>query len=532
MPLLTVITDDMAREISFNKGDSLRELLYGAGLRVRSGCLGNGACGLCLVQVEAGNAGEPTKNERISLSSDQLAANVRLACQLMPEGDLRVRIIDAVSKSHWRDLAPSPFTPADISPPGGVPSEAAYGLAVDLGTTHISLSLWDLGLGKRLAGSIGLNPQSVFGQDVVTRLIAAGQSADSAGRIARMPLDALYEGLLDICSREGFGIRDVVRAVIVGNTAMLALLTESDPLTLLMPDSWTLPFDLNTDSAKAWADAIGLSPQAAVEVVSPLAGFVGSDLLAGVVATRLTDQPGSLLIDFGTNSEMALWDGGTLWVTSAAGGPAFESCGMQCGMPAEPGAIYRVDLREDSGEMHFEVIGGGEARGLCGSGLVDLIALLCGTGELKPTGRFAPHLGDGFAVRKEGTAIRLTKGDVDMFQRAKAAIGVGIKTLMGKAHIGANGLRRVCVCGVFGARLDTRNARQVGLLPDIPDERIELCGNTALAGCESLLLSPAMEAELAALRGRAATINLSHIPDFEELFLENLYLRPMKVDKA
>ena len=162
---------------------------------------------------------------------------------------------------------------------------------------------------------------------------------------------------------------------------MLALLTESDPRTLLLPDSWTLPFDLNPDYAKAWADAIGLSPQAAVEVVSPLAGFVGSDLLAGVVATRLTDQPGSLLIDFGTNSEMALWDGGTLWVTSAAGGPAFESCGMQCGMPAEPGAIYRVDRQEGSGEMDFQVIGGGEAKGLCGSGLVDLIALLCARGN-------------------------------------------------------------------------------------------------------------------------------------------------------
>jgi uncharacterized 2Fe-2S/4Fe-4S cluster protein (DUF4445 family) len=529
MPQLTVITNDIARSLSFNKGDSLRDLLLGAGLRVRSGCLGNGACGLCLVQVEAGSAGEPTKVERISLTPEQLSENVRLACQLMPEGDLRVRIIDSASASHWRDLAPGPLTPADTGPSASASTETAYGLAVDLGTTHISLSLWDLNLGSRLAGRTGLNPQAVFGQDVVTRLIAAGESADSASNIARMPLDALYEGLLDICSREGYGLRDVVRAVIVGNTAMLALLTESDPGRLLLPDSWTQPFDLNPDSAKAWAEAIGLSPQAEVEVVSPLAGFVGSDLLAGVVATRLTDQPGSLLIDFGTNSEMALWDGGTLWVTSAAGGPAFESSGMQCGMPAEPGAIYRVDRQGESG-MHLEVIGGGEAKGLCGSGLVDLIALLCAAGELKPTGRF--DSGDGFAVQKEGPAIRLTKADVDMFQRAKAAIGVGIKTLLGKAHIGAASLRRVCVCGVFGARLNTRNARKIGLLPDIPDERIELCGNTALAGCESLLLLAAKEEELARLRERTAIVNLSHIPDFEELFLESLYLQPMKVDRA
>ena len=115
-----------------------------------------------------------------------------------------------------------------------------------------------------------------------------------------------------------------------------------------------------------WVSLLGIHPQATLEVVSPLAGFVGSDLLAGVLATRLTEQPGSLLIDFGTNSEMALWDGQTLWVTSAAGGPAFESCGMQCGMPAEPGAIHRFGPYA-SGELHFEVLDGGEAKGFCGS---------------------------------------------------------------------------------------------------------------------------------------------------------------------
>ncbi|MGA2191883.1 MAG: ASKHA domain-containing protein [Nitrospirota bacterium] len=535
MPQLIVITNDIAREISFTEGSSLRELLYEAGLRVRSGCLGNGACGLCLVRIEAGDAGEPTTNERLSLSPEQIGANIRLACQLMPKGDLSIRII-AASKTNWRDLTPGdlPCAPPPLKRPAGAKSiETAYGLAVDLGTTHISLSLWDLKQGRRLSGRIGLNPQSCCGSDVVTRLIAACESPDNARKIAGMPLDAVCEGLLDMCSREGFGLKDVVKVFIVGNTAMLALLTESDPRTLLQPGSWTLPVALRPDCPKGWAGVVGLHPEAAVEVVSPVAGFVGSDLLAGVVATRLTDQPGSLLIDFGTNSEMALWDGNTLWVTSAAGGPAFESCGMKSGMPAEPGAIYRVDRHEGSGELSFQVIGGGEPKGFCGSGLVDLVALLRSTGELKPTGKFAsPYPEDGFVVKPEGPAIRLTKGDVDMFQRAKAAIGVGIKTLMGMARIGSADLRRVFVCGVFGTRLNTLNARLVGLLPDIPDERIELCGNTALAGCEHLLLSAEVKEELELLRERASIINLSSISDFEELFLENLYLQPLRVDET
>ena len=137
--------------------------------------------------------------------------------------------------------------------------------------------------------------------------------------------------------------------------------------------------DWRPDAPRHWASELGIHPQATVEVIPPCAGFVGSDLLAGVLATRLTDQPGGLLIDFGTNSEMALWDGRTLWITSAAGGPAFETSQLQCGMPAEPGAIYRVDRQQDSAELQFRVIGEGQAKGLCGSGLIDLIACLRST---------------------------------------------------------------------------------------------------------------------------------------------------------
>jgi uncharacterized 2Fe-2S/4Fe-4S cluster protein (DUF4445 family) len=532
MPKLTLIADDSRREVPFSNGSTARELLEAAGLGIRSGCRGNGACGLCLVQIISGNANSPTRNERITLSSEQIERSIRLACQLIPKKDLCIRIVNAAPKSGWRDLGTEPFTPPRLSTGVQFP-KVNYGLAVDLGTTHISLSLWDLDPGQRVCGRFGMNPQSYYGTDVVTRLIAAGQSQENARRIALMPLDAVHDALMDMCSRDGFDLRNIREVAIVGNTAMLALLTETDPQILLQPNFWTRLIECRLDNPKTWVSVLGIHPEANVDVISPFAGFVGSDLLAGVLATRLTYHPGGLLIDFGTNSEMALWDGKRLWVTSAAGGPAFEGFQIQCGMPAEEGSIYAVNLKQDSTELHFQVIGGGEAIGLCGSGLVDLIAILRRTERLTRTGKFAmPYLKDGFIIQQVNPTIRLTSGDVDMIQRAKAAIGVGVKTLLTSARMSASELNRIYVCGAFGQNLNILNAQAIGLLPDIPQNHVLLCGNTALAGCERLLMSPTGDKDLLSLRKRATIINLSQVSDFDALFLENLFLQPLAVNET
>ena len=254
---------------------------------------------------------------------------------------------------------------------------------------------------------------------------------------------------------------------------------------------------------------------------------MGSDLLVGAVTTRLTeDGAGRLLIDFGANSEIALWDGHVLWVTSAAGGPAFEGSGINCGLPAEPGAIYRVNAQQD-GMLDFGVIGGGPPRGICGSGLVDLIANLVRSGRLTDMGRFAPSVsGNGFALAHGEPDVILTKAGVDVFQRAKAAIGAGVQILLAQANMEYKDLRRICVGGAFGSFLDIVNAQEIGLLPKVQPELVELCGNTALAGCEDIILSHVAAQHLARLRGRLKFVNLAQCPDFDDIFLEHLYLRP------
>jgi uncharacterized 2Fe-2S/4Fe-4S cluster protein (DUF4445 family) len=198
-------------------------------------------------------------------------------------------------------------------------------------------------------------------------------------------------------------------------------------------------------------------------------------------------------------------------------------------MPAEGGAIQRVFFEE--GRLQFDVLGGGEPTGLCGSGLVDLLAVLVRWGRLDPTGRFTTSAApDGWSVVDGRADIVLTKRDVDVLQRAKAAISAGVKILMSAAGMGQKDLRYLCVSGAFGQCLDVENARQIGLLPNMEAGIVELYGNTALAGCEDALLCEASRNDLERLRACARIINLSHCENFSDLFIDHLFLRPMRMD--
>jgi uncharacterized 2Fe-2S/4Fe-4S cluster protein (DUF4445 family) len=547
LPTLIVNGQERQRRIPFEAGRSLRDILDATDLRVRSGCGGIGACGLCRLRIDAGQGGAPTDNEKVYLDTEELDRGIRLACQVLPTRDLQITILAPAPKSRWRSLPEDPGQPMEQNCDSpwkdlSLAVSRPCGVAVDLGTSHITLSLYELAGGKWLAARRGPNPQKRYGSDVMTRLVAASDSAQRARAMSRQVVEAIGEALFDIAAREGINIERIVRLVVVGNTAMLALLSGHNYDLLLQPRHWMRPVDCLPDRTDLWALPLGIHPRAGIELIAPLAGFVGSDLLAGVVSTHLTEEgPGGLLIDFGTNSEMALWDGQVLRITSAAGGPAFEGSGISCGAPADPGAIYRVNFRRVNSrrvnprrvdsrneELDFAVISDSQPRGLCGSGLVDLIAGLVRSGSLISKGQFAPDVGrDGFVIARGERTMVLTKRDVDLFQQAKAAVGTGIQVLLTQASMGYNDLSRIYVGGSFGRFLDVANAQQIGLLPVIPPERVDLCGNTALAGCAQALLSSVAVRRLKELRDRTRIINLSHLPDFDDLFLSNLYLRPM-----
>jgi uncharacterized 2Fe-2S/4Fe-4S cluster protein (DUF4445 family) len=573
LPAITINTDDGDRYIEFSPGRTLREILDTTAFRVRSGCRGTGACGLCRVQINTGELAEPSQAERIYLSEGQISSGVRLACQLRPQSDLGVSILSREPVSSWRALpGPSLTFPGFSSNLPECPGKP-LGVAVDLGTTHINLSFYNLSTRQWFAGRRGLNPQGTYGADVIARLVAANESQQAARALRRLVVEAIGSAIMDVATREGIRAHEVVKVALVGNTAMLALLSGRNSHLLLQPAYWMRHIDSLPERPQELCSDWGIHSEATIEVLPPLAGFVGSDLLAGVFAARLVENnPGALFIDFGTNSELALWDGESLWVTSAAGGPAFEGCGIGCGTPAEPGAIYRVRisgpghtgrnsntlyksnksyylsydpaacdpgaqrsgvlLSDDPGwrsrlpSLELRTIDDESPRGFCGSGIVDLIACLVESGKLTSVGRFSAEVPNGRIVLLDGDRqpLLLTKRDVDIFQRAKAAIFAAARVLLSKASMSPKELRRVYIGGAFGHFLNRESAAAVGLVPDLSDDAIELCGNTALRGCEQLLLSPGSAQIIEGLRGKAKLVNLAQCDEFDDFFLQGLYL--------
>ena len=549
MPLVTIKTGEGDRHIEFCPGQSLREILDSTSFRVRSGCRGTGACGLCRVNVRTNEPAEPSLIEREYLSGDQLASGVRLACQIKPEQDIEVTVLNREPVTTWRALPDVSRSFSRLSSALPLTAGSPYGAAVDIGTTHISVSLYDLSTGEWFAGRTGLNPQACFGADVVTRLIAYNESREAARTLRGLIVDAIGSAIMDIAVREGIGLEQVVKVTLGGNTAMLAVLSGRNCDLLLQPAYWMAPIGCLPENPGEFSATWGIHPEAIIEVTEPLAGFVGSDLLAGVLATKLIEEePGALLIDFGTNSEIALWDGESLWVTSAAGGPAFEGCGISCGIPGEPGAIFQV--REHPGgavapgaactnfedvifwnklacfDLEFRTIDDERPLGLCGSGIVDLIACLVRSGKLTSIGRFSPEIPQSGLVLLNGDRqqMLLTKKDVDIFQRAKAAIFAGVQVLLSMAKLTPGQLRRIYIGGAFGHFLNRENARQIGLLPDLGSNAIELCGNIALRGCEELLMSEDSGKTLNKIKSKARLINMAQCAEFEDFFMEGLYL--------
>lgn len=510
------------------EGLSVREVLDTTPLRVRAACGGTGTCGACLVRVVRGEISALTLADYLKLSPEERDAGIRLACQLRLHGPTEIRLEHPAPPSPWRSLVSAHLTTRGAPQPGL--EHHPYGLAVDLGTTHIRIALWDRRSGQRIATRHGRNPQADFGADVLNRLGAAHKHGAHESALSELARGAISDALRDILARDVGEVSpmlaEIGRVVIVGNSAMLALLSGHGRVALADPGNWQAPIDCEPVDRLEWHRQWHL-PNAEIILAAPAGGFVGSDLLADVIATGLVGKRDpAMLVDIGTNTEIALWDGHDLHVTSVPGGPAFEGSGIRNGMAAEAGAIEAV--HETPAGLEFVTIGNAPARAYCGSGLIDAIAVLLRQGIIKPSGRFSAAPGpDGHALAPGGAFTAITGGDIDHFQRAKASMAAAMVQLLVLAGLRWDALKRLCLCGAFGQTLDLANATMLGLLPPIDPAHIELRADASLAGCEQALLSPDAMCLFDALRPRIRIINLSQVAGYEDRYIEHLRLRPI-----
>ena len=486
-------------ELTASRGTSLRDLLFAQG--VEFPCGGQGRCRGCRIRVLDGTV-EVNAAQRERLSADELASGWRLACQCSLESDLTIEL------RQWDAAILVDDTPFAFAPREG------FGVAVDLGTTTLAAQLLDLSTARVLAVATALNSQARFGADVMSRVNFALEDGgqDQLCDLIRLQIGGLITQLVYAARVPEAEIRDVV---LVGNTVMHHLFCGLDvePLSRYPFESEHL--GLQTLDTDGW----GWKPKARprVRFLPCLGGFVGSDILAGILATRLGERDDlNALVDLGTNGEIVIGNRERLLCASTAAGPAFEGARISMGMRASTGAISEVRVMGQ--EIECRVLGHVPPQGLCGSGLVDAVAAGLELGRIQPSGRFA----NGTGVWELSPPVVLTQSDIRELQLAKGAIAAGIRTLLDQLDAASSDLKKVYLAGAFGNYINRASAERIGLI-GFPPDKVEAAGNTALLGAKLALFRPdGDDGTFAGLRSRIRHVALNADAGFQEVFVEEM----------
>ncbi len=421
---------------------------------------------------------------------------------------------------------------------------AVYTVAVDVGTTTLVATLLEVNRGEELAVAARLNPQTRFGDDVLSRILYTQDHPDGLAVLQNAVVAAINEMIGELAVEAHLDRRQIYEVVVSGNTTMQHLLCGISPRWL--GESPFVPAVSDRIHAPAASLGIQIHPRGRVYVMPAIGGFVGGDTVSGMLATRITELPSpSLLVDIGTNGEIVLWARGKLTAASTAAGPAFEGARIQHGMRASAGAIEKV-LVDDRLRIH--VIGGVPPVGLCGSALIDAAAellehrVLAPDGKLLPPDRLPSNLLPDLRARvvmengklafllasaeesAHGHAVLLTQRDFRELQLASGAIRAGIATLLRREGLVPADLQAVLLAGGFGNFIRRKNAQRIGLLPhEIPRQRIRFCGNTSLAGARLAAMSQTARQVAEQLARRTEHVDLASDPEFRWVFAESMF---------
>jgi uncharacterized 2Fe-2S/4Fe-4S cluster protein (DUF4445 family) len=445
----------------------------------------------------------------------------------------------AVVESGDRDV----HSPARLLDLSNEPIEP-LGVAIDIGTTTVTVFLVDLNSGEALSTAAEYNGQINFGEDVISRIVYAGKG-DGLQQLSSAVRETIHELLDRVQKRTSVELERVYKVIVAGNTTMTHLFLELPPASIRLTPY--VPTANYPPPYQAHELDLRVNPLATVDVLPGVASYVGADITAGVLSSKLLDSDElTLFIDIGTNGETVL--GNREWMVSCAcsAGPAFEGAGVLHGMRATRGAIEEVWVSSKTFEPTYRVIGGGKPRGLCGSGLISLLAELFVTGVIDRSGTVKLDLDTPRVRRGEhgpeyivawgketesGKDIVITKVDVENLMRTKAAIYAGFTVLASKVGVDLGEVQRVLIGGAFGQYINVEKAIQIGLLPDLAWDRFHFLGNTAVLGAYMALLSRPAREQVGEIAGAMTYVELSADNTFYDAFTASLFLPHTEISR-
>jgi uncharacterized 2Fe-2S/4Fe-4S cluster protein (DUF4445 family) len=578
------------------------DLLDDAGIELESSCAGNGTCGKCRVLIISGECLPPGPAEMELLSPKDFKRGIRLACHCLVRGEVELSVENAaqdlrvlekgmladfkieaeISKyqltSTYNEQELSlieqilqqlnieqsvpdsldilrliaqfkPETTAIVASNKLIGLEHGdtiahcYGVAVDIGTTTVVASLHKLDDGSELAVASALNPQTQYGLDVLGRIQYAGKGSNNLDKLNGLIINCLNGLISELCRRSGIDSQYIYKIAVAANTVMLHLLLGVSPASI-----GRAPYHpVFRQGQVLAADNLGLlvSPFASLYCLPSVSGFVGADIVAGIIASNMDGAEEILLfLDLGTNGEIVLRRDGKLIACSTAAGPALEGMNIACGMRAARGAVEEVWIQDKS--VQWRTIDNAPPLGLCGSGLIDLVAVMLECGLLNSSGRIAarnnfagvyPHnplsgqIDDITGKRRFWlipssdncpNGIFVSQADIRQVQLAKSAIVTGIKTMMTETGLDESRVNKVYVAGAFGAYLKPSSLIRLGFFPESWHDRITFVGNTSKAGAVMALLSSSTRCRMEETAQKVNYVELESCPGFEKMFIENM----------
>lgn len=591
--------EPIGRRVAVKPGESILSGAQQAGVMLTSICGGEGVCGRCIVQVMAGQVSAPNLTEEAELGEEQVSDGWRLACQTEIEGNVRVNVPPESLVTAQRtqtegetvavELNPAVRTyPIELELPSleDLRSDAArirdalgnpeltfpsailrrlsvvlraqdfqasvvlrgaavaailpartlpIGLAVDIGTTKLAAYLVDLANGETLALAGIMNPQIAYGEDVMARIGHAIGRPEGAEQLRSAIVEALNELAEKLCKQAGRKTSEIAEAVVVGNTAMHHLF-----LGLPVRQLGLAPYvAVESDALDLPCREVGLrlAPGAFVHLLPNIAGFVGADHVAMLLGSGMLEKDGVVLgMDIGTNTEISLIAKGKHYACSTASGPAFEGAHILHGMRAAPGAIEKALIKD--GQIMFQTVDQAPPVGLCGSGILDLVAQLRQAGIINPRGAFidsennsrvrrgahGPEFIVAAASETGGPEITFSRWDVNEIQLAKGAIRAGVNILLRHAGFQEEDIDEVIIAGAFGTYLDVQSGIDIGMFPHIDHSRFKQVGNAAGTGARLALLSVDQRKHASRIAQRVEYIELTAEKDFPSTFARALLL--------